>query len=86
MVLKVIERAAPAFRKSVAIYSQLRDKYAFGNIIFGSGRAMNRIFELIETVASLTSTMYSFRAKPEPEKSSSPRRFTSTARAKTRSS
>jgi len=36
--------------------SQLREKYSFGNII-GSGRAMNRIFELIETVASLTSTI-----------------------------
>jgi len=36
--------------------SQLREKYSFGNII-GSGRAMNRIFELIETVAPLTSTI-----------------------------
>src|SRR5436190_2283695 len=36
--------------------SQLRDKYSFGNII-GSGRAMNRIFELIDTVAALTSTI-----------------------------
>jgi len=36
--------------------SQLREKYSFGNIV-GSGRAMNRIFELIDTVASLTSTI-----------------------------
>src|SRR6185295_16565315 len=36
--------------------SQLKEKYSFGNII-GSGRAMNRIFELIDTVASLTSTI-----------------------------
>ena len=35
---------------------QLKEKYAFGNII-GSGRAMNKIFELIETVGSLTSTI-----------------------------
>ena len=36
--------------------SQLKEKYSFGNII-GSGRAMNKIFELIDTVASLTSTI-----------------------------
>jgi DNA-binding NtrC family response regulator len=36
--------------------SQLRDKYSFGNIV-GSSRSMHRIFQLIETVASLTSTI-----------------------------
>jgi two-component system response regulator AtoC len=36
--------------------SQLREKYSFNNII-GTGPAMNRIFELVETVAGLTSTV-----------------------------
>jgi len=36
--------------------TQLREKYSFGNIV-GSGRAMHRIFELIDTVASLNSTI-----------------------------
>ena len=36
--------------------SQLRDKYSFNNII-GTGPAMNRVFELVETVAGLTSTV-----------------------------
>jgi DNA-binding NtrC family response regulator len=35
---------------------QLRDKYSFNNII-GTGPAMNRIFELVETIAGLTSTV-----------------------------
>src|SRR5579864_4623445 len=36
--------------------SQLRAKYSFNNII-GTGPAMHRIFELVETVAGLTSTV-----------------------------
>src|SRR4029079_5903789 len=36
--------------------SQLREKYGFDNII-GTGRAMQRIFELIDTVAGLNSTV-----------------------------
>lgn len=36
--------------------SQLKEKYAFTNIV-GAGRAMTRIFELIETVAGLNSTI-----------------------------
>jgi len=36
--------------------TQLRDKYSFNNII-GTGPAMHRVFELVETVASLTSTV-----------------------------
>src|SRR5437867_626663 len=35
---------------------QLKEKFAFDNII-GSGRAMSRIFELVETVAGLNSTV-----------------------------
>ena len=35
---------------------QLHEKYAFNNII-GTGPAMNRIFELVETIAGLTSTV-----------------------------
>src|SRR5437762_10882504 len=35
---------------------QLDEKYGFNNII-GTGRAMNRIFELVETIAGLTSTV-----------------------------
>src|SRR2546427_1255585 len=35
---------------------QLREKYSFNNII-GTGPAMHRIFELVETVAGLTSTV-----------------------------
>jgi DNA-binding NtrC family response regulator len=35
--------------------SQLKEKYGFENII-GTGRAMQRIFELIDTVAALNST------------------------------
>src|SRR5687767_9237753 len=34
---------------------QLNEKYGFSNIV-GTGRAMNRIFELVETVAGLNST------------------------------
>jgi len=36
--------------------NQLRAKYSFNNII-GTGPAMNRIFELVETIAGLTSTV-----------------------------
>lgn len=36
--------------------NQLRDKYSFNNII-GTGPAMHRIFELVETIAGLTSTV-----------------------------
>ncbi|OLC90058.1 MAG: DNA-binding response regulator [Acidobacteria bacterium 13_1_40CM_4_58_4] len=35
---------------------QLNEKYGFNNII-GSGRAMNRIFELVDTIAGLNSTV-----------------------------
>src|SRR5439155_5899114 len=35
---------------------QLNEKYGFSNII-GSGRAMNRIFELVDTIAGLNSTV-----------------------------
>lgn len=35
---------------------QLNEKYGFTNII-GSGRAMNRIFELVDTIAGLNSTV-----------------------------
>src|SRR6266446_5352067 len=35
---------------------QLKEKYSFGNII-GAGRAMNRIFELVDTIAGLNSTV-----------------------------
>ena len=35
---------------------QLDEKYGFNNII-GSGRSMKRIFELVDTIASLTSTV-----------------------------
>jgi DNA-binding NtrC family response regulator len=36
--------------------NQLRDKYSFNNII-GTGPSMHRIFELVETIAGLTSTV-----------------------------
>ena len=36
--------------------SQLKEKYGFDNIV-GSGRAMSRIFELVDTVACLSSTV-----------------------------
>jgi DNA-binding NtrC family response regulator len=36
--------------------NQLRQKYSFNNII-GTGPAMNRIFELVETIAALSSTV-----------------------------
>lgn len=36
--------------------SQLRAKYSFNNII-GTGPAMHRVFELVETIAGLTSTV-----------------------------
>jgi DNA-binding NtrC family response regulator len=36
--------------------SQLKEKYGFDNII-GTGRSMKRIFELVDTVAGLTSTV-----------------------------
>ena len=36
--------------------SQLKEKYGFDNIV-GSGRAMSRIFELVDTVACLNSTV-----------------------------
>jgi len=36
--------------------SQLKEKYAFDNII-GTGRSMHRIFELVDTVAGLNSTI-----------------------------
>ena len=36
--------------------NQLREKYSFNNII-GTGPAMHRIFELVETIAGLTSTV-----------------------------
>jgi two-component system, NtrC family, response regulator AtoC len=35
---------------------QLKEKFSFGNII-GAGRAMSKIFELVETVAGLNSTV-----------------------------
>src|SRR5438552_2386581 len=35
---------------------QLNEKYGFNNVI-GSGRAMNRIFELVDTIAGLNSTV-----------------------------
>jgi DNA-binding NtrC family response regulator len=36
--------------------NQLRDKYSFNNII-GTGPAMHRVFELVETIAGLSSTV-----------------------------
>ena len=55
MVRKGLKERSLRFENQY-LRSQLREKYSFGNII-GSGRAMNRIFELIETVAPLTSTI-----------------------------
>src|SRR5437899_3536748 len=59
---------------------QLNEKYGFNNII-GSGRAMNRIFELVDTIAGLNSTVliqaengHRNEHLPKPTHSTSPRK------------